>query len=1078
MKTATNLHRARSPLRRCALACAAGVAVLIGTGLPAAAAPPVTTGLTLHLDASQLTGLSDGATVTTWTDMSGQNNHATAAGTPIYKTAVLNGQPVVRFNGASSFTTADISSQFPTAATVFIATTISNDNAYTLVKANPGVDEWWRWDGDGTSYPGFFRGSRLESYTAMPNSGSHLFAISSSASAWEMSINGASQGVEGANYDSGGAPLVIGNGSSGGGLNGDIAEVLIYSRVLTATEANAVGYYLEAKYGISSTYENPNPTVPENLQAVAGDGQVSLTWLAFPGAVSYNVKRSGTSGGPYTTVGTPAGPSFTNSSLANGTPYYYVVSANTGSESSNSSEKSATPTGVNATLSTVTGSQPAQLANGVASVTITVTLRNSSNTPIPGKVVTLAATGSPSIATVTGTTGVDGRAVFTATSTTVGPAVFTATDTTSGNLVIAQTAAVDFIYPNTPQSINVNLDNIVQPGLVGPAGGLGAVWNTIGASSATNLLLAIGSASNVGFTSSGTGGWGGPNKNDTEPTLRLLKCQWVNFGANGTTQQLVITGLDSDKTYDLTIASAILITSNQCSRGEWSTTNTTSTVGSQAVDNRENENGSTWVRGNNYVLFEDVVPDGSGNITVNGFAITQQPTYDIRLPLNGFQLVESVTTIAGPVNNAMSTVTATPAAVVANGVSASTVKVTLRDASGVRVANNQVTLANNGGLTPPPALTTNAQGVANFAVSSSTVGTVVFTATVVADSLTLTDTANVEFTDPAAPVAYNVNIYNAIPATGLIGVVGAPGETWNQGTTSASNLIDATGTVVSSVNVTGFPDGGYTVNAALNVFDDNRNFFSKGQDTTISITGLVPDTAYDLYIYSLSHNNGSWGDFTNTERAAGDFVTSNTVLGNGQSQWLDNGISGVNGDSFIANGNYVVFQSIVSNNLGNISVLADALDGPGSTRLHISGLQIRPATGMSLDYAAWRESRYPGLGMPDADDDGDGLSNDYERIFGMNPTNPASASPYWGGFDPDTGSLGYTRRRQSLINMNYKVQYSTDLANWFEDNAAIQTVESVSNDIEFMGVSIDPLLLSQPKLFVRAFGQRLSTSSP
>jgi hypothetical protein len=125
------------------------------------------------------------------------------------------------------------------------------------------------------------------------------------------------------------------------------------------------------------------------------------------------------------------------------------------------------------------------------------------------------------------------------------------------------------------------------------------------------------------------------------PTLRLLQRGFVNFGASGTTQQLLITNLNPAKTYDLYIASAILITTNQCSRGEWFTTNTTSTVGNQAVDNRENENGSTWVRGNNYVLFEDVVPNGSGNITVNGFAITEQPTYDIRLPLNGFQLVES-----------------------------------------------------------------------------------------------------------------------------------------------------------------------------------------------------------------------------------------------------------------------------------------------------------------------------------------------------------------------------------------------------------------------------------------------------
>jgi hypothetical protein len=126
----------------------------------------------------------------------------------------------------------------------------------------------------------------------------------------------------------------------------------------------------------------------------------------------------------------------------------------------------------------------------------------------------------------------------------------------------------------------------------------------------------------------------------------MLKRGYVNFGANGTTQQLLINGLDPAKTYDLTIASAILITTNQCSRGEWFTTNTTSTVGNQPVDNTLDENGSTWVRGNNYVLFEDVVPNASGNITVNGFAITGAP-YDIRLPLNGFQLVESAPATGG-----------------------------------------------------------------------------------------------------------------------------------------------------------------------------------------------------------------------------------------------------------------------------------------------------------------------------------------------------------------------------------------------------------------------------------------------
>ena len=1083
MKTPHPGHPVRNALKQLALASTIGAAMYLGAS-PASAAPPVTTGLRLHLDASALTGLSDGATVTTWTDVSGQGNHAAASGTPIYKPGILNGQPVVRFNGASRFTTANLSSQFPTAATVFIATTISNDNAYTLVQSNPTADEWWRWDGNGTSYPALFRGNRLESYTAMPNSGSHLFAITSSASAWEMSINGVSQGVAGANYNAGGV-LAIGDGANSRGLNGDIAEVIIYSRVLTVEETNAVGYYLESKYGISSTYENPNPTVPENLQAIAGDGQVSLTWLAFPGAVSYNVKRSGTPGGPYTPVGTPTEASFTDSPLVNGTPYFYVVSAMTGSESSNSSEKSATPTGVNATLSTVTRSQPAQRADGVAPVTITVTLRNSSNTLIPGKVVTLGATGSPSIATVIGTTGADGKAVFTATSTHVGTAVFTATDTTSGNLVIAQTAAVDFVDPNTAQSINVNISGgttETESALSGPAGGFGTIWNQfVGPDSPATLVDSLGGATTVTITSN----FGLPFTFDSPVVaLPMLRGSMTHFGKGVDGTNVTINGLEAGGFYNIWMVTL----RNQPYGGDgteqyvgwWSTTNATTSPSNQLV-NAVNPtiNTSTFVNGYNYVMFQNVAANGSGQIVFSGVAGDQLDGSDNnhRQGLNGLQIQDAAPVIAGPVNDAMSTVTATPAAVVANGVSASTVKVTLRDANGVRVANKEVTLANNGGLTPPSALTTNAQGEANFSVSSSTVGTVVFTATVVADSLTLTDTASVEFTDPEAPVAFNLNIYADAPATGLVGVVGAPGETWNQGTTSASNLTDSTG-VASSVSVTGLPSDGYNVNAALKVFAANRNFFGKGTDTTISITGLVPDTAYDLYIYSLSHNNGSWGDFTDTERAAGDFVTSNTVLGNGQSQWLDNGITGVNGDSFIANGNYVVFQSIVSNNLGNISVLADALDGPGSTRLHLSSLQIRPATGVSLDYAAWRDSRYPGLGMPDEDDDGDGLSNDYERIFGMNPTDPGSSSPYWSGFDSDNGSIGYTRRLKSLINMNYKVWYSTGLANWFEDNAALQTPESVSNDVEFMGVSIDPLLLSQPKLFVRVTATPITGLDP
>jgi len=86
------------------------------------------------------------------------------------------------------------------------------------------------------------------------------------------------------------------------------------------------------------------PNAPTGLQATAGNAQVSLTWTASTGATSYHVKRATTSGGPYTQISAPTTTNFADTGLANGTAYYYVVSAlNSAGESANSSQASATP---------------------------------------------------------------------------------------------------------------------------------------------------------------------------------------------------------------------------------------------------------------------------------------------------------------------------------------------------------------------------------------------------------------------------------------------------------------------------------------------------------------------------------------------------------------------------------------------------------------------------------------------------------------------------------------------------------------------------------------------------------------
>lgn len=87
------------------------------------------------------------------------------------------------------------------------------------------------------------------------------------------------------------------------------------------------------------------PTAPTNLSATTGNAQVTLTWTAVTGATSYNVKRATTAGGPYTTIASSVSTAtYTDTTVTNGTTYYYVVTAvDTGGESGNSNEASATP---------------------------------------------------------------------------------------------------------------------------------------------------------------------------------------------------------------------------------------------------------------------------------------------------------------------------------------------------------------------------------------------------------------------------------------------------------------------------------------------------------------------------------------------------------------------------------------------------------------------------------------------------------------------------------------------------------------------------------------------------------------
>jgi autotransporter-associated beta strand protein len=83
---------------------------------------------------------------------------------------------------------------------------------------------------------------------------------------------------------------------------------------------------------------------PSSLSATPGNTQVTLTWPAVTGATGYSIRRGTVTGGPYSAIGSSAGPSYTDSVLTNGTTYYYVVATtNSNGTGPASAQASATP---------------------------------------------------------------------------------------------------------------------------------------------------------------------------------------------------------------------------------------------------------------------------------------------------------------------------------------------------------------------------------------------------------------------------------------------------------------------------------------------------------------------------------------------------------------------------------------------------------------------------------------------------------------------------------------------------------------------------------------------------------------
>ncbi|MDP3849270.1 MAG: autotransporter-associated beta strand repeat-containing protein [Luteolibacter sp.] len=122
------------------------------------------------------------------------------------------------------------------------------------------------------------------------------------------------------------------------------------------------------------------------------------------------------------------------------------------------------------------------------------------------------------------------------------------------------------------------------------------------------------------------------------------------------------------------------------------------------------------------------------------------------------------------------------------------------------------------------------------------------------------------------------------------------------------------------------------------------------------------------------------------------------------------------------------------------------------------------------DYDTWKAGftfAAPADSLPTADPDGDGLTNQQEYAFGLNPTLGTSVNPITVPLNKTTGTFTYTRRKLSLVTpLAYTVKTSTDLATWTPASISGESI-TAAGDIETVVVTLSGAPLSAPKLFVR-----------
>lgn len=198
------------------------------------------------------TQCTDGQTVETWTDLSGNGHDATSSSNkPVWRANILNGKPAVEFSAASSYLYLAIASAY----------TLGNSSTFrthVIVADNPSpVSTTWQGILGTAATSIYFRGdiNKIQWYGAnspypTPAWPSIIIVRNNSASGGTVlyRINGSESSVNSTNPVAGNASY-IGAAATSERFTGKICEIISYDACLSSSDCASIESWSTTKYG-------------------------------------------------------------------------------------------------------------------------------------------------------------------------------------------------------------------------------------------------------------------------------------------------------------------------------------------------------------------------------------------------------------------------------------------------------------------------------------------------------------------------------------------------------------------------------------------------------------------------------------------------------------------------------------------------------------------------------------------------------------------------------------------------------------------------------------------------------------